>query len=299
MVEDLAHMEADRELLLAGVSHDLRTPITRLRLEIELASHLPEDSREAMVSDLEQMENIVNQFLAYARRSNEEQVMVNFSEAVQTAIHNARIDADPTMEVTTQLAPDVFVMAHPLELSRAVQNLIVNAQRYGRSDDGKLRLTMTVKKSADNQTAELDVADQGTGLPESQRARVMRPFERGESARSGVTGSGLGLAIVDRIVRRSGGTVVLDDALPHGLLVKVQFPLIQRSTLKKALKEQDKAALKLEKEEEKSQETLPQSSDQTAGQTPQETARSAGSLSSSESAAAQHEPSSSDKNQQS
>ena len=124
------------------------------------------------MSDLEQMENIVNQFLAYARRSNEEQVMVNFSEAVQTAIHNARIDADPTMEVTTQLAPDVFVMAHPLELSRAVQNLIVNAQRYGRSDDGKLRLTMTVKKSADNQTAELDVADQGTGLPESQRARV-------------------------------------------------------------------------------------------------------------------------------
>lgn len=79
----------------------------------------------------------------------------------------------------------------------------------------------------------------------------MRPFERGESARSGVTGSGLGLAIVDRIVRRSGGTVVLGDALPHGLLVKVQFPLIQRSTLKKALKEQDKAALKLEKEEER------------------------------------------------
>ena len=113
---------------------------------------------------------------------------------------------------------------------------------------------MTVKKSADNQTAELDVADQGTGLPESQRARVMRPFERGESARSGVTGSGLGLAIVDRIVRRSGGTVVLGDALPHGLLVKVQFPLIQRSTLKKALKEQDKAALKLEKEEEKKKE---------------------------------------------
>ena len=160
------------------------------------------------------------------------------------------------------------------------------------SDDGKLRLTMTVKKSADNQTAELDVADQGTGLPESQRARVMRPFERGESARSGVTGSGLGLAIVDRIVRRSGGTVVRGDALPHG-------PLIQRSTLKKALKEQDKAALKLEKEEEKSQEALPQSSEQTNGQTPQETAQSAGSLSSSESIAAQHEPSSSDKNQQS
>lgn len=250
MVEDLAHMEADRELLLAGVSHDLRTPITRLRLEIELASNLPEDSRQAMVSDLEQMENIVNQFLAYARRSNEEQVMVNFSEAVQTAIHNARIETDPSVEVRTALEPDVFVMAHPLELSRAVQNLIVNAQRYGRSEDGLLRLSMTVRQSADRRTATLLVADGGPGLPESQRARVMRPFERGESARSGVTGSGLGLAIVDRIVRRSGGTVELGDADPHGLLVRVDFPVVQNSTLKKALKEQDKAALKMEKEEQ-------------------------------------------------
>ena len=131
------------------------------------------------------------------------------------------------------------------------------------------------------------------------RGNILCMQKRLEWRGSGVTGTGLGLAIVDRIVRRSGGTVVLGDALPHGLLVKVQFPLIQRSTLKKALKEQDKAALKLEKEEEKSQEALPQSSEQTNGQTPQETAQSAGSLSSSESIAAQHEPSSSDKNQQS
>ena len=78
---------------------------------------------------------------------------------------------------------------------------------------------------------------------------VMRPFERGESARSGVTGSGLGLAIVDRIVKRSGGSVELADADPHGLLVLVNFPVLQPSTLKKALKEQDKAAQKLAKEE--------------------------------------------------
>ena len=77
---------------------------------------------------------------------------------------------------------------------------------------------------------------------------VMRPFERGESARSGVTGSGLGLAIVDRIVRRSGGSVQLGDAEPHGLLVNVTFPILQPADLKKALKAQDKAAEKLEKE---------------------------------------------------
>lgn len=249
MVEDLGHMEADRELLLAGVSHDLRTPITRLRLEVELAD-LPGDSREAMVSDLEQMENIVNQFLAYARRTNEDQVMVNFGEAVTAAIHNARIETDSSVELTAENLPDdIFVMAHPLELSRAIQNLIVNAQRYGRSDDGILRLSMTLTKSPDGRTATLAVADQGKGLPEDQRARVMRPFERGESARSGVTGSGLGLAIVDRIVKRSGGSVELADADPHGLLVLVNFPVLQPSTLKKALKEQDKAAQKLAKEE--------------------------------------------------
>ena len=109
---------------------------------------------------------------------------------------------------------------------------------------------MMLTKSPDGRTATLAVADQGKGLPEDQRARVMRPFERGESARSGVTGSGLGLAIVDRIVRRSGGSVELGDAEPHGLLVKVVFPILQPSALKKALKEQDKAAQKLAREED-------------------------------------------------
>ena len=251
MVQDLAHMEADRELLLAGVSHDLRTPITRLRLEVELAD-LPADSRQAMVSDLEQMENIVNQFLAYARRTNEDQVMVNFGEAVGAAINDTRIESDPTVELTTaDLPTDVFVMAHPLELSRAIQNLIVNAQRYGRSEDGILHLSIDITKDAAQNVAILSVADHGKGLPSDQRARVMRPFERGESARSGVTGSGLGLAIVDRIVRRSGGSVELADSYPHGLLVRVRFPVIASSDLRKALKEQDKAAKKIAAEEAK------------------------------------------------
>ena len=214
MVQDLAHMEADRELLLAGVSHDLRTPITRLRLEVELAD-LPADSRQAMVSDLEQMENIVNQFLAYARRTNEDQVMVNFGEAVGAAINDTRIESDPTVELTTADLPT------------------------------------DITKDAAQNVAILSVADHGKGLPSDQRARVMRPFERGESARSGVTGSGLGLAIVDRIVRRSGGSVELADSYPHGLLVRVRFPVIASSDLRKALKEQDKAAKKIAAEEAK------------------------------------------------
>lgn len=249
MVQDLRRMEADRELLLAGVSHDLRTPITRLRLELELSS-LSDESRTAMVSDLEQMENIVNQFLAYSRRTNEAQVMVNLSEAVQAAIDNARLESDPTVEVRMSGTPELWVMAHPLELSRAVQNLITNAMRYGRSEDGMLRLTIGLSRTEDHRNAVLTVADRGQGLPPEERERVMRPFERGESARSGVTGSGLGLSIVDRIVRRSGGSVKLESAQPHGLLVRVTFPLIAKSALKKALKETDIAADKIEKAKE-------------------------------------------------
>ena len=82
--------------------------------------------------------------------------------------------------------------------------------------------------------------DRGAGLPEDQRERVMRPFERGESARSGVTGTGLGLAIVDRIVRRSGGSVKLESAEPHGLRVRLTFPAV--TPKKKKAKEKEKEA---------------------------------------------------------
>lgn len=237
MVQDLRRMDADRELLLAGVSHDLRTPITRLRLEVELAN-LSEESRNAMVSDLEQMENIVTQFLAYARRSKSEQVEVDLGEAVKAAMDNARLKSDSTIETEVSLETGHLVMAHPIELSRAIQNLFTNASRYGRSEDGNLRLKVFVKKVGKN--AELVVEDQGAGLPEDQRERVMRPFERGESARSGVTGTGLGLAIVDRIVRRSGGSVKLESAEPHGLRVRITFPAV--TPKKKKAKDKEKEA---------------------------------------------------------
>ena len=223
MVQDIVRMEQDREVLLAGVSHDLRTPITRLRLETEMAS-LPEDTHAAMVSDLEQMEMIVNQFAAYAKRSTQPLERVNLSQTVLQYIKTARVDTDPAVKIEKlDVEPDIFVTAHPLELSRVVQNLISNAQRYGRSDDDRLHLSVTVKK--DRTTVLLVVSDQGKGLDMKQADRVMRPFERGDAARTGVSGTGLGLAIVDRIVRRSSGTVTLSVTEPHGLTVTLKIPL--------------------------------------------------------------------------
>ncbi len=225
MVQDITRMEKDREMLLAGVSHDLRTPITRLRLETEMAD-LPEETRENMVSDLEQMEMIVNQFMAYARRSTQPLEAVDLSQTVKQAIHGARLEIDPAVKLTTNIAEGIIVRAHPIELSRVVQNLITNAQRYGKSEDDILHLTMEVAREKD--TAVLTVSDEGPGLDMSQADRLMRPFERGDSARGGVTGTGLGLAIIDRIVRRSDGTVSLANADPHGLKVIVRMPVYDK-----------------------------------------------------------------------
>lgn len=223
MVQDITRMEQDREVLLAGVSHDLRTPITRLRLETEMAD-LPEDTHAAMVSDLEQMEMIVNQFAAYAKRSTQPLERVSLSDTVLQYIKTARVDTDPGVKLEKlDVEPDVYVSAHPLELSRVVQNLITNAQRYGRSDDDVLHLSVSVHR--EKHTALLVVADQGQGLDMKEADRVMRPFERGDAARTGVSGTGLGLAIVDRIARRSSGTVDLSTTDPHGLTVSIRIPL--------------------------------------------------------------------------
>ena len=221
MVQDITRVEKDREVLLAGVSHDLRTPITRLRLETELAD-LPEDTHRAMVSDLEQMERIVNQFMDYARRNSLPLAAVDLSRLVSDAVRIARIDIDPGVRLRVSIDPDIWVMAHSIEMSRVVQNLYTNALRYGKSQDGVLDLTVELKREDDK--AVLIVSDCGPGLDMSQAGLLMRPFERGDAARGGTAGSGLGLAIVERIVRRCSGTVSLSATVPHGLTVTIRIP---------------------------------------------------------------------------
>ena len=222
MVQDITRVENDREMLLAGVSHDLRTPITRLRLETEMAN-LPDDTRNNMISDLEQMETIVNQFMAYARRSTQPMEKVDLAATVKHAISSARLEIDPAVKLKVDIEDDILIQANPIEFSRVVQNLFTNALRYGKSDDDLLHLSVEVYR--DKTSAILTVSDEGPGLDMSQADRLMRPFERGDSARGGVTGTGLGLAIVDRIVRRSDGMVTLENNKPHGLRVKIRLPL--------------------------------------------------------------------------
>lgn len=216
MVADLGKLDADRAVLLAGISHDLRTPLSRLRLELEMAQ-LPESSRTAMVGDIEQMDAIVRQFLDYARKAPQAPAEeIDLSAAVVAAVHRARIDAEPASSIELNVAAAVRVRGYAIEIDRALENLMTNAARYGRdSETGRLHVTVALTATATE--AIVSVIDQGSGVSAEQIDRLLRPFERGEAARSGSTGAGLGLPIVDRIARMHGGMLRLLPNTPRGL----------------------------------------------------------------------------------
>ncbi len=223
MVSDLGKLEQDRAVLLAGISHDLRTPLTRLRLEVEM-NDLPEETRQSMIGDLEQMDAIVGQFLDYARtRPQRPAERVDLSQLVEEAIHQGRFDARPDVDLKREIAPDVQIDGYATELQRAVTNLLINAHHYGRSDDGRLRLLVAVRRDRDG--AILEIADLGEGIAPDRIDRLLRPFERGDSARGNVKGAGLGLPIVERIARMHRGALALTANTPRGLRAQLRLPL--------------------------------------------------------------------------
>ena len=230
MVSDLKRLASDRELLLAGVSHDLRTPITRLRLEAELAP-ISEETRDAMCSDLDQMESIVKQFMAYVRQGQTELSVVDISAVLREVIAQNRLVGQPDVVLTTFIDDNHEVRANPTDLARAIQNMIVNAGKYGRSSDGKLRLNISLRHVKKKNLVELIVADDGKGLPASDLERVLRPFERGDTARGNASGSGLGLSIVNRVAKAGGGTVHLLQNIPNGLSVQIIMPLVPSASV--------------------------------------------------------------------
>jgi two-component system osmolarity sensor histidine kinase EnvZ len=228
MVADLGKLEEDRAVLLAGISHDLRTPLTRLRLEIEMAA-LADETRTAMIGDLEQMDAIVRQFLDYARRGPQQPAeRIELSALLEAAVARTRLEVEPLGQVNLLLAHDVYITGHRTELDRALDNLLVNAIRYGR-DPATGRLDITVSLTMDGQEALISVADLGPGVPAEQIDRLMRPFERGDAARGGSGGAGLGLPIVQRIARLHGGSLRLLANAPHGLRAELSLPLERRA----------------------------------------------------------------------
>jgi two-component system osmolarity sensor histidine kinase EnvZ len=210
MVQDLEQLEADRALMLAGISHDLRTPLARLRLETEM-SPSDQTTKDAMVDDIEQMDMIIGRFLDYAR-------------PVQR-VPAARMSSEDGMRLITRLAPSAVIEADETDMRRVIGNLLENARKYGLSEgDGIPHVILETRVS--HARVELSVVDEGPGIPEDQLALVTRPFYRVDTARTQANGTGLGMAIVQRLVGRYRGGLRLRNRTPGpGLEVTIEFPL--------------------------------------------------------------------------
>ncbi|EJM95359.1 sensor histidine kinase [Herbaspirillum sp. YR522] len=225
MVADINRVESDRALILAGISHDLRTPLARMQLEVEMAT-LSDEARDGMHSDLAQMDSIIGQFLDYAKPFDASNLdSVDLSSLLQDVIASAtRL---PDVRITSQIAPTSEVAGNATELARVFNNLVENARRYGKTPDTDCA-EIELRTRNEGHHVIIDISDHGPGVPESECERLLRPFTRLDDARGQANGSGLGLAIVNRIVLRHNGKLLLKghDDRHGGLLVQITLPLM-------------------------------------------------------------------------
>ncbi len=215
MTREIQQAAKERSFMLAGISHDLRTPLTRLRLTAELMKD--KELAEGMVLDIEDMDAILDQFIAYMRGGSD--------EAVETANLNLLIS-----EIVAQFSPQGPIEFVPdnlpdmpmkrLSLKRMLDNLISNALRYGGAP-------LHISTSHDNKSVTLTLRDHGPGINESELPELLQPFVRGELART-TQGSGLGLAIVSRIVKMHNGQLDIRNHPEGGLVVRITLPLNRR-----------------------------------------------------------------------
>ena len=219
MAERLAKIEQERALMLAGISHDLRTPLARLRLETEL-SVADLETRDLMAADIAQLDAIIDKFLDYARPEPTELGPVLLSGVISRSIAPWR--NNPRFEISVDVAEDLQVKAEQVELSRVLSNLLENARRYGQSpSDGITRVEIVAR--VHEGWVLLRVRDQGPGVSEDALKNLTQPFFRGDAARTSATGSGLGLAIVERSVQRMGGTFSVFNNSAGGLMALMKF----------------------------------------------------------------------------
>ena len=216
MIYTLEQTERERQIMLAGISHDLRTPLTRIRLSAEM---MPDEDflKEGLIYDVEDMDTILNQFISYMRDgSDEEPQDTNINILLQELVTQFKpLD----IRFTPQDVP--IFRARSMSLKRLIGNLINNAKRYG---EPPIELTASVE----GDWIQISVADHGEGIPEDQIENLIQPFVRGEAART-IQGSGLGLAIVKRIVEIHQGYFQIKNQPNGGLHVVISLPLSDKA----------------------------------------------------------------------
>ncbi len=215
MHKNLQQATRERALLLAGISHDLRTPLTRMRLTAEFLGENDQELQEGMIRDIQDMDDILDQFIAFIRDGSDEATEVgDLNEVVQEVASQYQVD-NVDISVDVQPVPDISLKR--LSLKRMVGNLIGNAIRHG---GGKV----DIFSGMENGEICMVVADRGPGLTESEMLALFQPFARGDESRS-TQGSGLGLAIVKRIVDMHHGRVELRNREGGGLEARVYLPV--------------------------------------------------------------------------
>jgi two-component system, OmpR family, osmolarity sensor histidine kinase EnvZ len=215
MVDDFKNLQRERELMLAGISHDLRTPLTRLQLTVDLTREIDERTREDLKSDIRQITAMQQQFIDYiSAGGNEAFSHVNMNDLIGQALTKFEHECK---EPILFEHPDgiIFSDVAPISIGRVVNNLVTNAIKYGATP-------IKVVLSQDQNHTILSVIDQGEGVPPEQEEDIFRPLYRGDVARKNAQGSGLGLAIVQRIVNKHHGKISVHQS--QGFEIRITLP---------------------------------------------------------------------------
>jgi two-component system osmolarity sensor histidine kinase EnvZ len=211
MQDRLRRFLEQRTTMLAGVSHDLRTPLTRLRLALAMMEETPAGDLEGMTGDIEEMEKLIAMYLAFARGEGSEQAApMDLRILLDDIIIAARRAG---ANITLAMPDSLFVTLRPEAIRRALNNLVDNARKHAKT------ITLSAAQIGER-FIQITIDDDGPGIPAAQREQLFRPFETNAPG-----GTGLGLAIARDIINAHGGNIRLSDSPAGGLRAVVELPV--------------------------------------------------------------------------
>ena len=201
-----------RSEMLSGISHDLRTPLTRLKLQLALLKQ--QDLAKKMSDDIEEMEKMLNEYLEFSRhQKNEDTEIVNLNDLVKDLVKKYE-----KKDINFSIQENLEINIRPNSIKRCISNLLDNGLSYGK------KIEISAQKTLSNVSLFID--DDGPGIPENEYQNVMKPFYRIDKSRGlNKSGVGLGLSIANDIIRSHGGSISLMRSSLGGLRVKISFPL--------------------------------------------------------------------------